>query len=792
MNENQKYSCTSELAAEVLMVMTSTFIAITIAGVAAQKFLLLFNHRTHIEFTYKKSGVVISSAYTLFLPLMSYLFSQAKENNLEGRAQLILSWMVLIEVLRVYDGDSTWEARNSAEQLARLVWVSYLVYGYVPPNKLRAILLVLCAVCITYEIMKAIASKKAKKSYLLGRNPKLIHDFMNRIMLQDHYKTTPMSSCEYIVMGEENHEITICENGWHLGYHPDDEKPKSKGVITIGRVFQNSSEDSEFTMAHPNWRNSCLSFALAKMLRRRFANLPVVEEGNNKALNFVLEGLIGDLETQGSRGEKQPSEKVFCIIHDELKFVQEFSQTKVQIYKYFGGFVLLADMIGYMIVVSVGTYLLLSIAVSMLIQKRYTFLVYVPQDTANNNCFNDFSIFASGTLVAKIFYLLDQAITFLLVSACGYVQYYNGWAAFFFYRKSNLDFVRRYIENPSEWKKTHSSTQSLLDKLLNRFEVFVLSIVKNVEQARIHYSLFDTKPETTFCIKGYRKGEVLVVIHSTDVKEAILRSLKNSGGQLTSGETSLRSHEFVENMMNLCWPHISITEAILVWHIATTLFHHQKSPHQQQLAKPTKNATQILKELIKYCLNPKRAKTHIQTEPQSPQHNDDSGKKKREVALALSSYCLSLVACHPELLPEEVRWSKKMYKSVREEIFLIDKSSGLKPIRKDRCDYAMSNLISLEKFVLVGKGVKLAEALVKHDEEGKQVWTMLSEFWAEMMLFIAPSDNVKGHEKILEKQELITQIWALLTHSGILNRPKPTHPSCEPEKKNEAGEDMNV
>ncbi|KAJ4804847.1 hypothetical protein LUZ62_017413 [Rhynchospora pubera] len=77
---------------------------------------------------------------------------------------------------------------------------------------------------------------------------------------------------------------------------------------------------------------------------------------------------------------------------------------------------------------------------------------------------------------------------------------------------------------------------------------------------------------------------------------------------------------------------------------------------------------------------------------------------------------------------------------------------------------------------VVGKGVKVAQMLVVYADSGKEVWTMLSEFWAEMILFIAPSDNVKGHEEILEKEELITQLWALLTHAGIVTRPKPTRP----------------
>ncbi|KAF3325338.1 hypothetical protein FCM35_KLT10409 [Carex littledalei] len=64
----------------------------------------------------------------------------------------------------------------------------------------------------------------------------------------------------------------------------------------------------------------------------------------------------------------------------------------------------------------------------------------------------------------------------------------------------------------------------------------------------------------------------------------------------------------------------------------------------------------------------------------------------------------------------------------------------------------------------------------------------MAEFWAEMILFVAPSDNVDGYEKILERKEFITQPWALPTHAGIVTRPKPTeHQDNESESNVDSG-----
>jgi hypothetical protein len=52
-------------------------------------------------------------------------------------------------------------------------------------------------------------------------------------------------------------------------------------------------------------------------------------------------------------------------------------------------------------------------------------------------------------------------------------------------------------------------------------------------------------------------------------------------------------------------------------------------------------------------------------------------------------------------------------------------------------------------------------------------WNVLAEMWVELLLSVAPSDNVTAHvEKLATGGELITHLWALLTHGGIIDKPK--------------------
>ena len=56
--------------------------------------------------------------------------------------------------------------------------------------------------------------------------------------------------------------------------------------------------------------------------------------------------------------------------------------------------------------------------------------------------------------------------------------------------------------------------------------------------------------------------------------------------------------------------------------------------------------------------------------------------------------------------------------------------------------------------------------------EDTAVWKLMAEFWSEMILYVAPSDNLKGHkEAIARGGELITLLWVLLFHAGIVSRP---------------------
>ncbi|GJN24448.1 hypothetical protein PR202_gb12186 [Eleusine coracana subsp. coracana] len=110
----------------------------------------------------------------------------------------------------------------------------------------------------------------------------------------------------------------------------------------------------------------------------------------------------------------------------------------------------------------------------------------------------------------------------------------------------------------------------------------------------------------------------------------------------------------------------------------------------------------------------------------------------------LSQYCAYLMAWYPDLLPDDDGWSKSLYDNIKKDAVLKT-------------------------------GVRLGKQLAELREgEGDQeaAWKLLAGFWSEMILYVAPSDNLKGHSEAISRGgELITLLWTMLFHAGIVDRP---------------------
>ncbi|CAO2142906.1 unnamed protein product [Urochloa humidicola] len=225
------------------------------------------------------------------------------------------------------------------------------------------------------------------------------------------------------------------------------------------------------------------------------------------------------------------------------------------------------------------------------------------------------------------------------------------------------------------------------------------------------------------------------------VKKAIVNFLQESNGHLTNGVTSLQKNGVHGDLSWACHATATdgaVTRTILVWHIATTLCEHQLDKHQ------SKKENNI------------------------------------EIASTLSKYCMHLLAFAPNLLPDHRSISESILDHAIEDAGKLLKEAKDKKIEgKDkkivaRCQILLE--ISTDDCVgdetkLTAQGVQLARYLTENIQDFTTRWTVLSEFWAEMMLYVSPSDDARAHLEVLAKGgEFITHLWALLTHAGVLKR----------------------
>uniref|UniRef100_N1QXE4 DUF4220 domain-containing protein n=1 Tax=Aegilops tauschii TaxID=37682 RepID=N1QXE4_AEGTA len=133
-----------------------------------------------------------------------------------------------------------------------------------------------------------------------------------------------------------------------------------------------------------------------------------------------------------------------------------------------------------------------------------------------------------------------------------------------------------------------------------------------------------------------------------------------------------------------------------------------------------------------------------------------------DVATKLSKYCAYLLVSARKLLPGRPYDTLCVLDAVAVEATVFLKNS------RDKYE-VMRNLAGSEETIFEG-GAKLGKQL-EDIQDVTQRWKVLADFWAEMLLYLAPSDNVKEHiEELANGGEFITHLWALLSHAVILER----------------------
>ncbi|TVU06512.1 hypothetical protein EJB05_49733, partial [Eragrostis curvula] len=786
---------------------------------------------------------------TLFLPVMSYLFSEAKNavprqwtgstaasgGDLSMKAGLILAWMLLVELVRKKVDEIHMRGYSGTIMSAgRVVWLGSLVFFNIKSAGRKALFSILWILCATRVVQRIAFTEISKRSYEHGKNARLISSCMAKIMLEkqeehtsrggdvkkqpvcepswwrcccpsskphaeadqgqghlnkdehmakimpkkpeEHpsevidtapggdvekqpvgepswlkcccpgskphaeanqgqchlHKSKLLLSCKYVVMGEAKLVNEATADGYELADTDND------SVLRVCTVWKLAKTDGLINF-RPSKQSKCLkrlcfSFALFKLLRRRFEHVPAItaddEASHCRDLIFkdggLLVGLKADEEARSSQdqphdgayGCESAAEALFQVVHDEVNFLIGYYHSVVPVALASPSFLVVNY---FFVLVVVALLCLMAVILCGNGDAGYAF-----RSIGNDNFVLRFGIakltacvFSKAIQTPSAFFsALDLAITALLFA----IYFYEEIWEFFVFLFSDW-FMVSLLASYAGSKKQAPFRQSSF-----RFAVRCLIRLRGtLSQPRLRFRQFSALnlpwPHKLPLVPSLTTSVELV---PEDVKKSIIDYLANDT-PLSNGRNALQSFP------TLSWAcgSSSVAEVILTWHIATSIFEAEQKPQPDET---------------------------------------EAVVTSRRVAISLSKYCAYLVAFHPELLPDNPEKAEAVVDSMKAELRDILGCRGcyyLSPLSKrvDKMRKSSDGVVS--------KGKRLATELktCSRDKGVELAWEVLANVWTELVVFVAPSSDeqcVKAHKEMLvQGVEFITVLWALTTHTGV-------------------------
>ncbi|TVT98089.1 hypothetical protein EJB05_56631, partial [Eragrostis curvula] len=722
-----------------------------------------------------KVRLVLSSALSLFLPVMSYLFSEAKNSvnltsstastttvapDLPLRAGLILTWMLLVELLRKKVDEIRMRGYSSTIQRAgRVVWMGNLVFFTIQDAGRKAVFSILWILCAIKVLQRIAFTEVGKRSYAHGKNAQVLTSYMSQMIEHDrqerdvgshNHVNQPvqrgnelMKRCKYIVMGEEKLVKKATADGYELNEINSDDN-----IVTVGKVWGLAERDPLFTRFDKDHhlKRLCVSFALFKLLRRRFEHMlpEMPEEETRDCRDLILKGLYSD-------GEGTAGEAVFKVINDEVNFLGEYYHSVVPVVLA-SPFFLLANY--FLLPIVVLILCLMTIILCGNGDVRYAFSsLHADNYTLQSGVVNIAICLISRAShsPSAFFSMVDLSITILLFIIFFYEEIWE----FLVFLLSNWFMVSLLCNYTARRNWRESPTFSGIFRRL----VWLRSKMSHAKLTIKQFSVMSLRWPLNFPLFAMLSLTVRTELVPSSVRRSIMECLVEHDQHktpLNNGNPVLVKYNFSRQLTRACASD-SVTEVILTWHIATCIL-----------------------------------------EMKCPPNKEDAAAAWSRTAIKLSNYCAYLVAFHPELLPDNKEKAERVFEDMKAELkgmvgcpvyFLSSQRARVNRIIQcaqgenttetpaDCTEIEVESACQKDQNKVVMSGAKLAILLMKEAEKGREeVWKMVAEVWTELIIFVAPSNDeerVKGHEDALvQGGEFITVLWALTTHIGI-SRSKP-------------------
>ncbi|KAI6704003.1 hypothetical protein NL676_013139 [Syzygium grande] len=679
-----------------------------------------------------KFRLVIFAAYTLSTYILTYalglMYSIPFHNPLFPIwAMFLMIALGSADSLSAYSLEDTEKWKSYNWQLGiKSIWLGLLI-GLHNDDISNKIILFDCLFFIwALKCDERSRALKAASRQSLERNTKVVADYMSREhenggVSRGEVDPVSMRGYRYVVRGEEErwakNLVLMRFIKWCLGKKepapaaglppaPHYRMPleKEDELITVEKVWKCEGRLlSQGGDPHDKLKDMCLSFALFKLLRLRYAGYSLPQKAHDNAWKLIRDGLLS---------QEDGYKRAFRVVEVELTFLFDFLYTKYSIIFQPGRLLLkLAEFV----------YVTLGIWYTTSILKNY-----------RKHCDINKPATLPNGLVIDILMTRVMIMLFIMVEL---MQFFFIW----FSEWAKVIWICKYVQKKS-WQGN-----VWIERMIRA--ICRVQLLKPWEQKLRQYSFlksYSYKPCRLLNNKlmavyidqtrdGQRQSSPIKL--PEEVKQAVFDALKlNYGTKLENGQASLRVKKVFRKLSWACQLETQ-TQVIMVWHIATSFCEHQR--------------------LVR--------------------SNSPGTRRNFLVATSLSKYLAYLVAFAPRLLPDHPCVAESVFDQA---IVEARKFFGRCKITEDRVREMerKGRGSSAHEETVINRGARLGIQLVNDIEREDMIWRILADFWVELVLYVAPSDDVKAHaEHLTRGGEFVTHLWALLSHAGI-ERDHPTKP----------------
>ncbi|PUZ42909.1 hypothetical protein GQ55_9G619500 [Panicum hallii var. hallii] len=728
----------SEEALRIIVEAKACFVALALA---LAYFLTASQHRL-----WSSSHLVKGFLFAVTQPVTRFLVGMfTMLLSMPFRNDLYLLWGILL--LAGYEGVYTISgycvsARRSdlaVHEFARaynIVTLGLYVRYYSRASQFRYPLWALWALMVAKFLERIVRFKIANARYG-DANTSFVAEYMKHedkveVTTEKPTASFSMEDCNYLVVGDSMSKAKPERVGseYEAKYKPAD------GTVTVAKVWKCDRKlltpNSKAPGDEDELKDVCLSFALCKLLRRKFAGVATAESERPKAQRLVFDNLI-----------RSGWERTFRVVRTELGFARDLLYTKYPIL-FSSGFPVVSTML---FAVTVGV----SVWITVSAVRHYR----LPHWSTSN--------VVHGRNV-------DLLITFVIVGMV-----------------TGMEICEFFIHLFSDWTKVMVISEYVQKPWLNcRFLNCILRLIccgKVAEPIGSSLGQFDllkaTKQQTCLpeiIVKLYHTARSFVLLTGDEgfraykcktlrpvpdaVMDMICRTLRDNRERFTAGQERPRRGTDLERpyramLSDYCRAPIDI-EAIMVCHVATSRLEDDLSiGGSSGLANGGGRSSEGSNDLEK------------------GRSGDGSNKSSdldyKLVATTLSKYCAYLLFYKPKLLPVASNSVRFMCKILVDEAKAIDGEEVANGGGDKEANGKQERSGNHHEAGVVSRGQALARDLLgRVPAQGDELWQALAELWCELIVSTAPHGNIGAHQKELGKGgEFITHLWALLYHAGI-------------------------